>query len=59
MHVHGVFPYLFVPYEGTQPLDGYLRRFAASLDKAISVANNQQSTSTQQHVFKISLVSGV
>ncbi|KAK7493090.1 hypothetical protein BaRGS_00015611 [Batillaria attramentaria] len=57
MHVHGVFPYLYVPYDGTQPVDSYMRRFAASLDKAISVANN--SNANNQHVFKISLVSGV
>ena len=57
MHVHGVFPYLFVPYDGTQPADSYLRRFAASLDKAINVANN--SNANMQHVFKITLVSGM
>ncbi|KAL8581748.1 hypothetical protein ACOMHN_043166 [Nucella lapillus] len=57
MHVHGVFPYLYAPYDGTQPVDSYLRRFAASLDKAINVANNSQANI--QHVFKVSLVAGI
>ncbi|CAL1531881.1 unnamed protein product, partial [Lymnaea stagnalis] len=58
MHVHGVFPYLYVPYDGTQPSDRYLRQFAVSLDKALNVANRSAS-STLQHVYKISLVSGI
>ncbi|GFS12484.1 DNA polymerase zeta catalytic subunit [Elysia marginata] len=58
MHVHGVFPYLYVPYDGTQPADRYLRQFAASLDKALNVANRSASAN-QQHVYKISIVSGM
>ncbi|RUS90759.1 hypothetical protein EGW08_001470, partial [Elysia chlorotica] len=58
MHIHGVFPYLYVPYDGTQPADRYLRQFAASLDKALNVANRSASAN-QQHVFKISIVSGI
>ncbi|XP_071115137.1 uncharacterized protein [Haliotis cracherodii] len=58
MHVHGVFPYLYVPYDGTQPWERYLRLFATSLDKAINVANNS-AKSDVQHVFKISIVSGI
>lgn len=57
MHLHGVFPYLYVLYDGSQPLDSYLRRFAASLDKAINVANN--SNASTHHVFKITLVTGL
>ena len=58
MHVHGVFPYLYVPYDGTAPLDRYLRQFASSLDKAINVAQGH-GQSTIQHVYKIVLVSGM
>ncbi|KAK3773321.1 hypothetical protein RRG08_023207 [Elysia crispata] len=58
MHIHGVFPYLYVPYDGTQPADRYLRQFAASLDKALNVANRSAS-GNQQHVYKISIVSGI
>ena len=57
MHVHGVFPYLMVPYDGAQPTDGYIRQFASSLDKALNIANN--TNATVQHVFRIVLVSGM
>ncbi|XP_033741299.1 uncharacterized protein LOC117328070 [Pecten maximus] len=58
MHVHGVFPYLYVPYDGTQPWDRYMRLFASSLDKAVNVAQGHP-TSNIQHVYKITLVSGI
>lgn len=58
MHVHGVFPYLYVLYDGTQPWDRYLRLFANSLDKAINVAQGHASSEIQ-HVYKITLVSGM
>ncbi|XP_041353976.1 LOW QUALITY PROTEIN: uncharacterized protein LOC121371842 [Gigantopelta aegis] len=57
LHVHGVFPYLYVPYDGTDPWERYLRQFAASLDKAINIANNTKSN--PQHVHKLSLVTGI
>ncbi|KAH3835763.1 hypothetical protein DPMN_109207 [Dreissena polymorpha] len=57
MHVHGVFPYLYVPYDGTLPWDRYLRQFASSLDKAINVAQGY-GQSNLQHVYKIVLVTG-
>ncbi|OWF40745.1 DNA polymerase zeta catalytic subunit-like [Mizuhopecten yessoensis] len=58
MHVHGVFPYLYVPYDGTQPWDRYMRLFASSVDKAVNVAQGHP-TSNIQHVYKITLVSGI
>jgi len=59
MHVHGVFPYLFVRYHAAaEPLSSYLQEFAAGLDKAIKTALGN-ATSTRQHVYKISLVSGM
>ena len=58
MHVHGVFPYIFVPFDGIQPVGSYLQQFADSLDKAINIALGQ-SSSTRHHVYKISLVSGM
>ncbi|XP_052808091.1 uncharacterized protein LOC128236972 isoform X1 [Mya arenaria] len=57
MHVHGVFPYLYVPYDGTVPWDRFLRQFATSLDKAINVALGYGQAPTQ-HVYKIVLVNG-
>lgn len=57
MHVHGVFPYLYVPYDGTTPWDRYLRQFATSLDKAINVAQGHRQSKIE-HVYKIVLVTG-
>ncbi|XP_033118831.1 DNA polymerase zeta catalytic subunit-like isoform X2 [Anneissia japonica] len=59
LHVHGLLPYIYVPYDGPQPVDEqYLHRFAVSIDKALQVAMNQSTNSTI-HVFKITLVSGI
>jgi len=59
MHVHGVFPYLYVRYYTTaEPLPSYLQQFASGLDKAINIALGN-AASTRHHVYKISLVSGV
>ncbi|KAH9525040.1 hypothetical protein Btru_000173 [Bulinus truncatus] len=58
MHIHGVFPYLYVPYDGTQPEDRFLRQFAMSLDRALNIANGS-SNSNLHHVYKISIVSGI
>ena len=58
MHVHGVFPYLYVPYDGTTPLTSYLQQFASSIDKAINITVGN-ATSSRQFVYKISVVSGM
>lgn len=58
MHVHGVFPYIYVPYDGTQPWNTYMQQFAASLDKAINIAAGNSNANTK-HVYKINLVSGM
>jgi len=59
MHVHGVFPYLFVRYYASaEPLSSYMEQFAAGLDRAINIALGS-AASTRQHVYKISLVSGM
>lgn len=64
MHMHGVFPYLYVPYDGSQPVDNYLQEFASSIDKAVNASIGESAASStalwhQQTVFKISLVNGV
>uniref|UniRef100_A0A8C5JPK4 DNA polymerase zeta catalytic subunit n=1 Tax=Junco hyemalis TaxID=40217 RepID=A0A8C5JPK4_JUNHY len=59
LHLHGVFPYLYVPYDGFgQHPECYLRQVAFSIDRALNVALGNPS-STVQHVFKVSLVSGM
>uniref|UniRef100_H3ANK3 DNA polymerase delta/zeta catalytic subunit N-terminal domain-containing protein n=1 Tax=Latimeria chalumnae TaxID=7897 RepID=H3ANK3_LATCH len=58
LHLHGVFPYIYVPYDGCgQQLERHLRQLAFSIDRALNVALGNPSSSIQ-HVFKVSLVSG-
>lgn len=62
VHIHGVFPYLYVPYDGSTSdriaVDRLMYQIAASLDKAINVSlGNANSTAT--HVFRIALVKGM
>ena len=58
LHVHGVFPYIYVPYDGTQPSDKYMKQLAVSVDFAVRVSLGKAS-STRQHVYEISLVKGM
>lgn len=59
LHLHGLFPYLYVPVGQNNP-PGYIYRLAASLDKAINLSSTGQETSDEglQHVFKIVEVTG-
>uniref|UniRef100_A0A670Z8N2 DNA polymerase zeta catalytic subunit n=1 Tax=Pseudonaja textilis TaxID=8673 RepID=A0A670Z8N2_PSETE len=59
LHLHGIFPYLYVPYDGYGHLpDHYLRSLAFSIDRALNVTLGNPSSSVQ-HVFKVSLVYGM
>ncbi|VEN41943.1 unnamed protein product [Callosobruchus maculatus] len=58
LHIHGVFPYFYIPYDGIEEPNSLMYRIASSIDKAINVSFNQ-SSSTVQHVYKVSLVSGM
>lgn len=62
MHVHGVFPYFYVPYDqkAFEPLTlaQVIYQVATQLDKAINVSLGQ-SNSQHQHVFKIQPVKGM
>lgn len=56
--MHGVFPYLYVPYaggDGCGESDRLAYQMASSLDKAINISLGQANSSAQ-HVFKIILV---
>ncbi|KAM4529024.1 DNA polymerase zeta catalytic subunit [Fundulus diaphanus] len=58
LHLHGVFPYIYVPYDGCgQQPERYMRQVAFSIDRALNVAMGNPAASTQ-HVFKVVLVSG-
>uniref|UniRef100_A0A8C5Q0F4 DNA polymerase zeta catalytic subunit n=1 Tax=Leptobrachium leishanense TaxID=445787 RepID=A0A8C5Q0F4_9ANUR len=60
LHLHGIFPYLYVPYDGyrQQNPERYLRQVAFSIDRALNVALGNPASNVQ-HVFKITLVSGI
>ena len=60
MHIHGVFPYFYIPYESKdfESLNKGIYQIATHVDKAINVSLGQGS-SQQQHVFKIQLVKGM
>ncbi|XP_061479614.1 DNA polymerase zeta catalytic subunit [Rhineura floridana] len=59
LHLHGIFPYLYVPYDGYGQLpEHYLHHLAFSIDRALNVALGNPSSSVQ-HVFKVSLVYGM
>lgn len=57
MHVHGVFPYLYVLVED-EPDDSYLTRLAQAIDKGINISLGRP-TSYMQHVFNINVVHGM
>uniref|UniRef100_A0A0C9RL77 Rev3l_4 protein n=1 Tax=Fopius arisanus TaxID=64838 RepID=A0A0C9RL77_9HYME len=58
LHVHGVFPYLYVPYTGEENEDRLAYRLAASLDAAINISLGS-ANSTTQHVYQIQRVAGI
>lgn len=58
LHVHGVFPYIYVPYDGTESADSLKYRLALELDKALNVSLGQGSSNVQ-HVYNVVLVSGM
>ncbi|XP_066138536.1 DNA polymerase zeta catalytic subunit isoform X2 [Euwallacea fornicatus] len=58
VHIHGIFPYLYIPYDGKTNPEELMYKLAAAIDKTINIQFNQASSNTQ-HVYKISLVSGI
>ncbi|XP_036331979.1 uncharacterized protein LOC118743430 [Rhagoletis pomonella] len=60
MHVHGVFPYFYIPYEAKEfeSLNKAIYQITSSIDKAINISLGQAS-SNAQHVFKVQLVKGI
>lgn len=57
LHVHGVFPYIYIPYDGSEDVNSVMYQTAIALDKSLNVLMGQ-SSSNAQHVYKIALVSG-
>ncbi|SPN99744.1 probable catalytic subunit of DNA polymerase zeta UPR-1 [Cephalotrichum gorgonifer] len=63
VHVHGAFPYLFVPYNGSLAQDAvgtYMYRLHMSIDYALAVSyRRDQSGENAKFVARITLVKGV
>lgn len=57
LHVHGVFPYIYIPYDGSETADSIMYQIATAIDKSLNVLLGQSSSNTQ-HIYKIALVSG-
>ncbi|KAF5276245.1 hypothetical protein FQR65_LT04050 [Abscondita terminalis] len=55
LHIHGVFPYLYIPYDGTEDSNSLVYQIANKLDQAINISLGH-ATSTTQHIYKIVLV---
>lgn len=56
--MHGVFPYLYVPYDGSAPPDKMGHQIVIALDRAVNILQGQVNSSSH-HVFKAVLVSGI
>jgi len=56
LHLHGIFPYLYIPMPAREK-DGFSFRLASAIDKAIN-SSLAQSKSGMQHVYKAVQVSG-
>lgn len=59
LHVHGVFPYIYVPCPVADPSNGYLQQLARGIDQALQVSLGVGSKSDHHHVFKITVVKGM
>ncbi|XP_076378060.1 DNA polymerase zeta catalytic subunit isoform X1 [Megalopta genalis] len=58
LHIHGVFPYIYVPCTIDKNIDNFIYRLAAAMDSAINVSLGSAMSKTQ-HVYKIHITSGI
>ncbi|XP_043513562.1 DNA polymerase zeta catalytic subunit [Frieseomelitta varia] len=58
LHIHGVFPYMYIPCIINNNVDSYMYKLAAAIDSAINVSLKSAMFNTQ-HVYKIQKVSGI
>ena len=57
LHIHGVFPYLYVPCLSSDPCGEHLQLVARSIDHALQVSLGSASKNVQ-HVYKIVVTKG-
>ncbi|CAK9831820.1 DNA polymerase zeta catalytic subunit [Anthophora retusa] len=58
LHIHGVFPYMYVPCTIDHNIDSFMYKLARAIDSGINVSMGSASSNTQ-HVYKIQKVSGI
>ncbi|KAK0164996.1 hypothetical protein PV328_003555 [Microctonus aethiopoides] len=58
LHLHGVFPYMYVPFTGEDNANAYAYKLAASLDAAINISLGSAASNTQ-HVYQIQRIAGI
>ena len=56
VHIHGVFPYMYVPFDGEGDADVIMYRIMNELENSLNVSMN---LSKKEHIFEISLVKGM
>ena len=59
VHVHGVLPYLYVPFDGSGSPATAAHQLAAGLDRALTLSTGGGRQSSALHVHKVVLVAGV
>lgn len=59
VHVHGVFPYLYVPYDSTSTeADKLMYQMVNSIEKGLNIAL-RNTNSNAHHIFKMTQVKGI
>ncbi|TGZ37682.1 DNA polymerase zeta catalytic subunit [Temnothorax longispinosus] len=58
LHIHGVFPYMYVACTVRENTDSYAYQLAAAIDSALNTSFGS-ALSSSQHVYKIQRVSGI
>ncbi|XP_043488413.1 DNA polymerase zeta catalytic subunit isoform X1 [Polistes fuscatus] len=58
LHIHGVFPYMYVPCTIKENINSFMHRLSSSIDNAINISSGKSACRTQ-HVYKIQLVRGI
>ncbi|XP_034191284.2 DNA polymerase zeta catalytic subunit [Osmia lignaria lignaria] len=58
LHIHGVFPYMYIPCIMKNNVDSFMYKLAAAIDSAINISFGFTMSNTQ-HVYKIQKVFGI
>lgn len=58
LHVHQLFPYLFVPISRKEASERFAKQFAMSLDYAIQIASGKSVSNIQHYVYDVNVVKG-